>query len=505
MMMKGTRRNRADTINRRTHQDDVANNAAIVAKKIGLSEKFTAIVGRHHDKGHTFMGHSGEWWISNVLEDYGLGCVCHNALGPKELIYRNDIYNEIIQKIKLFNPHVTNKELEKVKSSLWIIMDGINAHNGEIAKQQFIPKVRKSQKDFIKELTNCFTTPGFDKTIEPAATETCLMRLIDQITYIPYDMADGLREKFISGLNNEYIEILEQLGISQTKVNEYLAKGDYDGLAKRIQNIFLKDLEENSTKRKIAMSDEVFTLMKKMKKVNDNQIVDYVLPDIDLEIYPQGVKQLINIYKDKILQSNLVNRIANEEMDVNMIYGFMKKYEGTPYIGLIEYSANTPIEDYKYTEQISKDARIKGIKKEQEIARECVLQEQDYEPKNGFNKKNNRIKGYISYYKEKLKGNKEYEQEEIEEDIGSIVSNINKGKFNENYVSNQEAVAILMGANYLATLSDREFMQQLLEFGVIDKNEESILTVKYKDVDLKNRKVKDEAWETVKSSYEEEK
>ena len=33
--------------------------------------------------GHTFLGHSGEWWISNKKEDLGLGYYCHNALRTK--------------------------------------------------------------------------------------------------------------------------------------------------------------------------------------------------------------------------------------------------------------------------------------------------------------------------------------------------------------------------------------------------------------------------------------
>ena len=46
--------------------------------------------------GHTFLEHTGEWWISNIKEDYQMGCYSHNALGPQELIYRMNIYDEII-------------------------------------------------------------------------------------------------------------------------------------------------------------------------------------------------------------------------------------------------------------------------------------------------------------------------------------------------------------------------------------------------------------------------
>lgn len=83
MMVKGTRKFDATTTNRETHQMDVAGVVQIAAKQIGLNDRIAKIIAENHDIGHTFLGHSGEWWISNRLEKEGLGVFCHNALRSK--------------------------------------------------------------------------------------------------------------------------------------------------------------------------------------------------------------------------------------------------------------------------------------------------------------------------------------------------------------------------------------------------------------------------------------
>ena len=504
MMIKGTRKDREDTTNRRTHQDDVAGIVSIIAKKKKLS-KIAGIIARHHDIGHTFMGHSGEWWISNVLEDYGLGAFCHNTLGASELIYKNEIYDKIIEKIQLFYPNIKQKELKRTKDSLWLIMDGINAHNGEIAKQEFVPQVLKTEKDFEQELLNCFTKKGFDKKISPASTEACLMRLADQISYIPFDMADGLREKFINGLDEEYIVELERIGITRYEVKQYLIHGNYDELAKRVQDIFVKDLDENSTKRKIAMSDEKFAIMINIKRINDRQIVDNVLPDMDLEIYSQGVRKLIEIYKDAIIRSDMITKIAGGKNDSKTIEGYKGKYENTPYKGLIEYTANTSKKNYEFRKQTVELSILESIAQEQEQARQIVIENKEYNEKKGFEKKASRMKGYINYYKNKLEGrDREYSIEEIEGDIKSVTRNIHKNHYNNGYTNMKESIAIVMGAKYLATLSDREYIQQLMDFKIIGLDQKNQLTVKYKDIDIHNRRKKDENWEKVRLAYDQD-
>ena len=93
-------------------------------------------------------------------------------------------------------------------------MEGINSHNGERSEREYKPDLTKTEKDFKIENLLCHTKKGFDKTVLPATPEAALMRICDKISYIPYDMVDGIREGFISGLNEEYRIVLRQLGIT---------------------------------------------------------------------------------------------------------------------------------------------------------------------------------------------------------------------------------------------------------------------------------------------------
>ena len=190
MMIKGLRKSCQETTNRKTHQENLANIVGQMAEGIGLRTEIVKIMGKYHDIGHTFLGHEGEEWISNILEDYGMGYFCHNTLGASNLIYGDQIYNKIVEKIKTFKPKISNKELKRIKESLWLILDGINAHNGEKPEKEYIPQSAKTEEDLNREMLFCYTKKHYDRTIMPATIEGCLMRLADQISYIPYDMVD---------------------------------------------------------------------------------------------------------------------------------------------------------------------------------------------------------------------------------------------------------------------------------------------------------------------------
>lgn len=342
MMIKGLRKSCQETTNRKIHQEDLEKIVAQIAKKMGLNEEIVKIMGKHHDIGHTFLGHNGEWWISNILEDYGLGYFCHNTLGARELIYTDQIYNEIIEKIKVHNPDVSPKELEKIRKSLWLIMDGINGHNGEKPEKEYVPEITKTEKEFTKEMIFCYAKKGYDKKIVPATPEACLMRLADQISYIPLDMLDGLREGIIRDENNnivttiddDYRRVLTQLGITNEEINECNIKGTYTKIAERLKEIFINDVIKNSTKQKITMSKEVMKLMNELRNLNNDKIVNYVVLTEDQQTYPSAIRMLMNRYKDIILQNGLLERLPNANTDMS-INAELARYIGTPDEGFI--------------------------------------------------------------------------------------------------------------------------------------------------------------------------
>ena len=321
MMVKGLRKSSGETTVRKTHQEDVEKITKEIAKKLGLNEQIVGIMAKHHDIGHTFLGHSGEWWISNIQEDDGLGNVCHNAVGARELVYTEHIYDQIIEKIKVHNPEIGTKELEKIRDSLWLIIDGINTHNGEKPEKEYIANIRKTEKDFESEMLKCYGIKGYDRTIEPATSEACLMRLADQISYIPLDMVDGLREglvrdgegKIVDTLDEDYIQILTALGIDRKEIELANQEKTYTKIAEKVKEIFINDVIANSSRGKITMSSKTMALMNQLRNLNNQKAVNNVVLAEDQATYPPAIRKLRDKYAQIFMDENLDEIIRKRE------------------------------------------------------------------------------------------------------------------------------------------------------------------------------------------------
>lgn len=516
MMIKGPRKSCEESTNRKIHAEDLEKTVAQLAKGLGLNEQVVKIMGKHHDIGHTFFGHSGEWWISNILEDYGLGNFCHNTLGARELIYTNRIYDQIIEKIKVHNPKVTQSELQKIRKDLWLIMDAINAHNGEKPEKEFIPQSGKREKDFIEEMVKCYTVRGYDRKIMPATPEACLMRLADKISYTPLDMIDGIREglvrdeagNVIDYLDDDYVEILTKIGITSQQINEANIKKDYVVITEKIREIFINDVIANSTKRKIKMSNEMTLLMGELLNLNNKKAVNNVILEEDQQTYPVAIRKLINQCKDIILDNELIIKLPNagRNMEIN---DMLEQYKNTPYEGFIQYICRTNMEDYFLSTRIVRDAMKQSVKDELEIARQCVQKREAYEDKQelglDYSMKNARIKGYIKYYQTQLeKGNLiGYTDGNLAEDTKRVLSNIKSGGKNKNYLSESESIAMMISAKYISTLNDVEFMRLLQDTKLITEEQEKSLTRRYKDIpNLKNEVYVQSNWKVISSMQE---
>lgn len=516
MMIKGPRKSCEESTNRKIHAEDLEKTVAQLAKGLGLNEQVVKIMGKHHDIGHTFFGHSGEWWISNILEDYGLGNFCHNTLGARELIYTNRVYDQIIEKIKVHNPNVPQSQLEKIRKDLWLIMDAINAHNGEKPEKEFIPQSGKTELDFVDEMVKCYTVRGYDRKIMPATPEACLMRLADKISYTPLDMIDGVREglvrdeagNVIDYLDGDYVEILTKIGITSQQINEANIKKDYGVITEKIREVFINDVIANSTKRKIRMSNEMTLLMGELLNLNNKKAVNNVILEEDQQTYPVAIRKLINQCKDIILDNELIIKLPNagRNMEIN---DMLEQYKNTPYEGFIQYICRTNMEDYFLSTRIVRDAMKQSVKDELQVARQCVQKREAYEDKQelglDYSMKNARIKGYIKYYQTQLeKGNLiGYTHENLAEDTKRVLSNIKSGSKNKNYLSESESIAMMISAKYISTLNDVEFMRLLQDTRLITEEQEKSLTRKYKDIpNLKNEVYVQSNWKVISSMQE---
>lgn len=506
MMVKGLRKSCQETTNRKTHQENLANIAARIAKginrkqnqnkEVGINCEIVDIMARNHDIGHTFLGHSGEWWLSNIKEDYGMGYYCHNALGPRELIYTNQIYNEIIDTIKESHPEIGEKTLKRIRKNLWLIMEGINSHNGEKSESEYRVDTSKTEEDFERENLYCHTKKGFDKTVIPATTEAALMRLCDKISYIPYDMVDGLREGFITELNEEYRTVLRALGITDEEIEECRLTNHYEKIARKLQTVFINDVIENSTGSVIRMSDEISKLMHELRNINNRQIVDFVVLKEDNETYPQALRKFMNEFGGMVIEEGMLAELKDGGIPVEKRKELLDKYKGTPYEGFIQYTCNTNPVDFAYTTQMIEEATRQSILDEQEKAREMVRKREPFVVSKDFQLRDRRIQSYIKYYQDK--DVQQYTEEDKQQDAETMMQNIkDTSKKSDIYFSMDKRIALEMGAKYLATLNDIEFMQLLRETGVVNDVQYASLTRKYKDIDLKKEVYVQENWKSI--------
>lgn len=478
MMVTGIRKSSQETTNRKTHMDNAAGIAVEIAKKLGLCVGATRVIARYHDIGHTFYGHPGERWLSNVKEDLGIGYYKHNALGPQELIYQRNIYDEIIKRIKEFNPDIKDKELSRIKKSLWLIFDGINAHNGEKTETEFKPDKAKTEARFKEELLNCFAIKDFDKTIVPATMEGCLIRLCDKISYIPYDMVDGIREGFIDKIDGEYIPTLVALGITEDEIKRCNAKRNYDLIIRKLQISLTKNVIRNSTSTAIRMSKDVSKHLHELRNINNKRIVKYTILAEDNEVYPMAIKELMNKFASLTLKSGVLEELEYGEIDLLDAKRLIEKYEGTPYEDFARYLADMSHEDYEFTQEMVYMALRHSIGREQEIARQIVLGKREFIEEPGYENRASRIREYIQFYQgEEISEN--YSQYDINDDIDRELS---RQELKEAGQGLEHKIALEIGARYLSKLNDFEFFNLLKTTGLITEEQANSLSRTYREI-----------------------
>ena len=478
MMVSSIRRSSQETTTRKTHVENMEGIAVEIAKKLGLCVGATRVIARHHDIGHTFFGHAGERWLSDIKEDLGIGFYSHNALGPQELIYHRKIYDEILDRIKEFNPDITRKELLRIRKSLWLIFDGINSHNGEKTETEFKPNRGKNNDQFIRELTNCFTIKNYDKTIVPATMEGCLIRLCDKISYIPYDMVDGIREGFIDKIDEDYIPTLTALGITEEEIKRCNERKNYDLIIRKLQISLTKDVIKNSTSSVIRMSEETSKHLHELRNINNRRIIEYNILAEDNEIYPKAIRTLMEQFADYIISSGLLEELEYGEISNESAKSFMSELDKTQYEDFARYMISITHDDYIFTEEMLYHARKQTISREQEIARQIVFGKKDFKEEKGFEKRDERIRKYIEKYKNMGITDK-YPEQSILDDVENELA---KEELETNGHGFDYKIALEIGARYLSKLNDFEIFNLLKNTGMITEEQARSLSRTYKEI-----------------------
>lgn len=510
MMIKSFRKSDIESTNRKTHSENLENIAALIAEEIGLNEPVVRLMARYHDIGHTFLGHSGEWWLSEIKKNLGLGCYVHNSLGVRDLIYTHNVVEEIRNNLYAVyvdeNNAEVEEEIEKVCEDMWIVFDGINSHNGELSESTYIPNFEKTKEDLEQELMDCHTKEGYDKTLIAGTTEANLMRLCDKMVYIPFDMIDGLREGMIDCLDEEYMDVLVPILTSDGKmkpeeavkfVNQAVVKQKYNALAHRLQLIFAKDVMKNSTKEKIAMSDEMSKRMHKLRDLNNQKIVNYVLMQEDHDIYPKALEELMQECAGIILDQKILNNLNGVDKDMRLSEELTEKYEDTPYLGFVKYITRTNQKDFEWTKEMIEQARRQAIENELTESLEVAKGNQKVSFVKGQEARARRIRFYERIYKEQITKMQLRGYTLTETDYQEMKNFQLKNTVSKLYPSMKESMAFEFATKYLASLSDTEFMDLLKATEKITQKQEKSLTRKYKEIDLQEEYMTHGQWDAI--------
>ncbi len=513
MMIKSFRKSNIESTNRKTHSENLENIAGFIAEGIGLKVPVVKLMARYHDIGHTFLGHSGEWWLSEIKKNIGLGYYTHNSIGVRDLIYTHHVQDEI--RDSLYAIYVGEKndeiqeEIEQVCDDLWLIFDGINSHNGELSESIYIPNFNKTKEDAEQELMDCHTKEGFDKRVVPATTEASLMRLCDKISYIPYDMIDGLREGMIDKLDTEYMDVLVAILTADKKmtpeeavifINTAVTKQKYNELAHKLQFIFAKDVMQNSTKEKTAMSGKMSEYMHKLREINNKKIVNYVLMQEDHEVYPKALEELMQEYKEIMIKENMLRHLNGASEDMRLSEELTEKYKDTPHINFIKYLVRMNRSDFAWTETMLEQAGKQAIEDELEESLEVAKKNKTVSFAKGQEKRSRRIRFFTQIFEEQIVHMQEKGHQLEEEDYEKMKEFQRVNSVPKLYLGKEESLALEFGAKYLASLSDTEFMDLLRQTGKVNDVQYKSLTRKYKDIDLKKEYMTHSQWDKISAA-----
>lgn len=471
MMIKTPRKSDELSTNRATHQARVAGIAGIVATKLRLNARIVVDSAENHDLGHTPYGHSGEWWESEIFKDIGMGYRCHNAIGARRLVYSTDLYDRIINKIKAFNPKISESELKKIRSSLWLVIDPILCHNGESSKRKLMvePNLDKTEEDFERELRQCYITEGYDRTLVPGTAEGSLLRIVDVISYVGQDMIDGLREGIITDLDDEYRLILRGFGIRSEEIDLAIAKKSYDGLARKIETAATQNLIANSRKNRIQMSDRMLNLVTKLKDKNNRAIVDKVVRPTENEVYPIAIRNLLYRFSRIFLEEKLGTEMNTLGNNLDKIKELREKYRGTPYENFITYLCNVTPSDYEFTVSTTVEATGQALLDELNgVLAGKVETDARYPLRTNRMQEMARDIGDV----------KDMTEDEKREYVDQYIGRSDNGQ-NRNFIPMPARIGIALGANYIETLNDKEFVELLENTGMLTPEQSADIRIKY--------------------------
>jgi len=279
---------------RQTHMNEVAAIAEMISHALGLNADLAYIIGKLHDIGHTWNGHTGERILSAIGQLTNSTYIVHSAMGAY-VLEREQVIDDMINNAMNISK---GTNIEDIKEFLRYVIDGMVTHNGEGSVGVIVPKIEKSAQEMKEEIRKCFSVKDYDKTIMPATMEGGIIRYADIIAYTRSDIVDGFRakdengNKILNEFDDEYLAIIGTLLARKNNDSELLVLEnkfiqELYGLQKRIDNlekigdkISKEDaLELKRTIKEKELIEAKYNEFETIKIENARKYVDSIKPD----------------------------------------------------------------------------------------------------------------------------------------------------------------------------------------------------------------------------------
>ena len=252
------------------HVQLVSKIARTIGRFLMLNEDLIEAIALGHDIGHTPFGHEGEYYLSELCQQAGIGPFQHN-----------------LQSIQFLD------RVER-KGRGWNLclqtLDGILCHDGEIHNRLLAPVPDKDFDTFEAEIAAKKDDPGY--SLIPMTTEGCVVRMADTIAYIGRDLEDAIR-----------LGILERRDIPAAIARTL---GNTNGT---IVYRLVTDVIQNSLdSHRVAFSTEISDALKALKSFNLERIYN----NPQSKVHAAAIKRLFGMLFERCLNDLETNNTASD-------------------------------------------------------------------------------------------------------------------------------------------------------------------------------------------------
>lgn len=217
-----------DDITRRgLHVQLVARISRNIGRMLGLNTELIEAIALGHDVGHTPFGHTGERYLSELLQGETGRFFNHNVHSTRvlDILYRRNFCLQTL--------------------------DGILCHNGEFELKEYRPTYSLTFDEYDEKVESCYTDgDNAIKKLIPSTLEGCVVRVCDMIAYIGKDRQDAKKAKLLS----------DDVVFS----SEYIGKNN----AALINNLTVDIVNNSLGKDYIMLSKEAYEDLKTAKREN---------------------------------------------------------------------------------------------------------------------------------------------------------------------------------------------------------------------------------------------